>query len=102
MRRILCLWLPNWSIQRLQAAWPELRRRALALYTKQPRQGERVVACCPAAQQRGIRLGMPVSEAAAMTHLPLPQGQGRGEGNTARHPTSQVLVHDGTGRTSNV
>src|SRR5262245_57819962 len=70
MRRILCLWLPNWPIQRLHAVRPELRRRALALYTKQSRQGEWVVACCSVAQQRGIRLGMPVSEAAAMAERP--------------------------------
>src|SRR5256885_15817386 len=82
MRRILCLWLPNWPIQRLLAARPELRQRALVLYTKQPRQGDRVVAAWPAAQQRGIRLDMPLSEAAAMAAnlLPLPRGEGRGEG----------------------
>jgi protein ImuB len=50
------------------AARPELRRRALVLYAREPRHGDCVVACCPAAQSRGIRIGLPLSEAAAVGH----------------------------------
>jgi protein ImuB len=67
MRRILCLWLPSWPVQRLLAARPELRQGALVLYAQRPRRGECVVACCPAAQSRGIHPDMPLSEAVAMT-----------------------------------
>jgi protein ImuB len=67
MRRILCVWLPNWPIQRLLAARPELRGQALVLYARGARQEEQVMACCPAAQSRGIQVGMPLSEALAMS-----------------------------------
>ncbi len=85
MRRILCLWLPNWPVQRLLAARPELCQRAVVLYAQQPRRGECVVACCDGAQSRGIRLDMPVSEAMAMAdaHPPLAVKEGRDEESAA-------------------
>ncbi len=66
MQRILCIWLPGWPLQRQVAARPELRVGPLALYARDPRRGERIVACSSAAYQRGIRPGMPLTEAQAV------------------------------------
>jgi protein ImuB len=86
MRRILCLYLPNWPIQRAGAgrrvgqaceasADPRgisaPRRSAPAgglthftiLHARDPRRGLIVVACDDAAASAGVRLGMPLAEA---------------------------------------
>ena len=63
MKRILCLWLPQWPIQRLRVLRPELDRQPLALFTTAAR-GKKVVAfCSPEAAQCGIAPGMPLAEA---------------------------------------
>lgn len=61
-RRILCLWFPDWPIQRRLAAQPELERSILLL-TESSSRGEFVRHANGLAQQRGITVGMPVSEA---------------------------------------
>jgi protein ImuB len=101
MRRILCLWLPNWPIQcamvglagrksrrvgpaspreRTSAGPPEFRKNGgpaaaeaalshptpILLHSRDPRRGELVVACNQAAIERGVRLQMPLAEAAAL------------------------------------
>src|SRR5262245_29839971 len=67
MRRILCLYLPDWPIQRLLAAREILNSAfPILLHARDPRRGEVVVACNQAAMQRGARLGMPLAEAAAL------------------------------------
>ena len=95
MRRILCLDLPNWPIQRLLAerngrrvgqaratsdgpptlkikGGPAAAKAALShpipilLHARDPRHGDLVVACNTAAQERGVRLMMPLAEAAAL------------------------------------
>ena len=66
MKRLLCIWLPNWPIQRLVVAQPELSDGALVLHTRVANRGERVVACSPQAAAHGIRIGMPVAEAGAL------------------------------------
>jgi protein ImuB len=65
MKRALAVWLPNWPVQRQIAARPELTDRALVLYERDVRRGERVRACCRRAADRGIRPGMPLAEVAA-------------------------------------
>jgi len=67
--RVLALHLPNWPIQRLLAARPELRGRPVALYAESPRRGERVVAMSDVAQRRGVRAGMPLAEADSLNGL---------------------------------
>lgn len=67
MARVLCIWLPNWPIQRLRAsARDELRDRPLVLFARHPQRGQRVTAACPEALRRGVRIGMPASEVAAL------------------------------------
>ena len=66
MKRILCLWLPNWPIQRLVVARPELERRPIVLHLRDPRRGQCVAACSSAARRQGVRIGMPLAEATAL------------------------------------
>ncbi len=63
MRRVLCLWLPNWPIQRFLVAEPALERRIVVLTSEVPGRGEVVSARNERARRRGIDPGMPVSEA---------------------------------------
>ncbi len=65
MTRILCLWLPNWPIQRLTRSRPELSGRPLVLEAPAVR-GSRVAACCRAAVAQGIRVDMPLAEAKSL------------------------------------
>lgn len=62
MKRQLCLWFPNWPVQRLKAAHPALRNRPLVLF--QPCRGRDVVtACCRSARAAGVRPDLPLAEA---------------------------------------
>lgn len=61
MRRLLCIWFPNWPLQRLCVAQPKLKHRPVALYEQ--RRGRKIVACSQVALERGIVPGMPVAEA---------------------------------------
>ncbi|MCA9266801.1 MAG: hypothetical protein KDA60_23265, partial [Planctomycetales bacterium] len=63
MKRMLCIWLPNWPIQRLANARPELQTRLLILYTPDNRGVERVAFCSPAVRDAGVHPGMPLAEA---------------------------------------
>jgi protein ImuB len=65
MSRILCLWLPNWPIQRLSRRRPELNGRPLVLEAPAVR-GSRVAACCRVAVARGVRVDMPLAEAKSL------------------------------------
>ena len=67
MKRILCLYLPHWPLQRLLVARPELESQAVVLHARDPRRGESVVTCCWRAWARGIRPGMSLAEAGALT-----------------------------------
>jgi protein ImuB len=67
MNRVLCIHLPNWPVQQVVAAKPELKGRAILLYAPAPRRGEQIVACSTAAAQRGVRIGMPLTEAKVIT-----------------------------------
>jgi len=77
MKRALCIWLPNWPLQRLAAAREELRDRGVLLYQLHPSGGAKVTAFCPRldraawacwdneagspGSRRGIRPGMPLA-----------------------------------------
>src|SRR5262245_47952834 len=64
MRRLLCLRLPNWPIQRLLAAKRELDpQRPLILHARDARQRHLVVACNRGAAEGGVRRLMPLAEA---------------------------------------
>jgi protein ImuB len=65
MMRILCLWLPNWPIQRLIHARPELNGRPVVLRVDTPR-GGCVAACSAAAAAGGVRPDMPLAEAKSL------------------------------------
>src|SRR5258705_6968340 len=88
MTRILCLWFPNWAIQRAIRCRPELKGRAVALITcpavskstaGRVRHGESatgsgsqstqsiVAVCCGRAVKQGVRSAMPLAEAPALS-----------------------------------
>ena len=86
MKRVLCIWLSDWSIQRCIATALAVRRDQaictglgcaeigtaasaefpLVLYAHDPRRGQRVVACSSTAHSHGIRVDMPLAEAKAL------------------------------------
>ncbi|MEZ6065105.1 MAG: DNA polymerase Y family protein [Planctomycetaceae bacterium] len=65
MRRVICVWFPEWPVQRVKAMLPEPDRRRLpiVLYHDDGRGGCRVAACCPATARRGVAAGMSLAEA---------------------------------------
>ncbi|MBI2825756.1 MAG: DNA polymerase Y family protein [Planctomycetia bacterium] len=74
MRRVLCVWLPDWPIQQWCDARPALRERraandpavAVALYEAAPRGALQIAYCSAAARVRHIRPGMSLAEATAV------------------------------------
>src|SRR5262249_50424119 len=103
MKRALCIWLPNWPLQRLAAAREELRSRAVVLYQRQAGGGARVVACAaPLATAPAepwnrsarplIRPGMPLAEAltlASLVDAPPPSAKSK----SARRNPSRAALH---------
>ena len=65
----MCVWLPNWPIQRLSIAQPQLKRQALILHTESGRRGPEVVAASRTAVDMGIAPGLPVAEARALAGI---------------------------------
>jgi protein ImuB len=66
MKRVLCVWLPSWPLQRVCDARPELRGKAVLIYEPQGSRGSRVVIASRLAAQWGIAPGMPLAEAVAL------------------------------------
>ncbi len=66
MKRILCIWLPNWPIQRLSVVHPELKQHPLALYEVDSRRGQLVAYCNRTSRTRGVHCGMRLSDAQAL------------------------------------
>ncbi|MBN1588217.1 MAG: DNA polymerase Y family protein [Pirellulales bacterium] len=64
-QRVVCIRLPNWPIQRLQLARPELRNRPIVL-DETRRGAARVVACSDAAARLGVGPGMTRAEASVL------------------------------------
>jgi protein ImuB len=69
IQRVLCIWLPNWPVQRVQAVEPQLANIPLALQFRDARRGLIVAAANLAARAQGVRPGMSISEATALTQL---------------------------------
>src|SRR3954462_11004502 len=72
MSRILCLWFPNWAIQRAIRGQPELKDRPLTLVAAgvrcDVRQSSSVAVCCGKAFAKGVRPAMPLAEAQSLDH----------------------------------
>ncbi|MGN6134340.1 MAG: Y-family DNA polymerase [Aureliella sp.] len=66
-QRVLCVWFPNWPIQRVLAAEPALARHAVVLETRDARRGLLIAAANLAARRSGARVGMRMSELAALS-----------------------------------
>jgi protein ImuB len=66
MKRVLCVWFPNWPIQRLTAAQPALEDACLALHAERGSRGSFITACSAVAAGRGIAPGMLLAEAAGL------------------------------------
>ncbi|MCA9115086.1 MAG: DNA polymerase Y family protein [Planctomycetaceae bacterium] len=67
MQRVMCVWLPEWPLQRIRIVQPEHKHRPTVLYAEASRKGHRIVACCQAALRCGITPGMPLAEAQGLT-----------------------------------
>lgn len=77
----MCVWLPEWPLQRIRIVQPEHKQRPTVLYAEAPRKGHRIAACCQAARRCGITPGMPLAEAQGLT-------------GTGRKQQPQPLFHE--------
>lgn len=91
MKRLLCIWLPNWPWQRLRGAQPELEGRPAALH--EPEGRRRVAACSPAAAAAGVRLGMLAAEAAALLAAGPRPGNSPQYGSASQHSHAHQHSH---------
>jgi protein ImuB len=110
MKRALCIWLPNWPLQRLAAAREELRSRAVVLYQRHAAGSARVVACAaPLASAAagpwrrsslapaGIRPGMPLAEALALAspaEAPRPSAKPKSSRSSPSGRPLHLEIHD--------
>ena len=65
MKRVLCVWLPDFPIQRLHAELPETKSAAVVLYAESGNRAQ-VVIVSSEARRHGIRAEMSLSEAQAL------------------------------------
>ena len=96
-QRVLCVWLPNWPIQRVHAVEPCLAGQAVVLEKRDARRGLLIAAANLAARRAGAHVGMRLSELAALCSGPsarraTPAGQSPapaapGHASTARATT---------------
>jgi protein ImuB len=66
MKRVLCIRFPNWPLQRILNAQPELKQRAVLLYTQAEHGLARVVTCSASLARQGVVPAMPLAEAMAL------------------------------------
>ena len=70
MARMVCVWLPNWPLQRLRHERPELRNRPVVLFANDGSRGPRVAAWGRGEAQQAsgpaFQIGMPLAEAEAL------------------------------------
>ena len=66
MPRVMCVYFPRWSLQRIRRDRPDLRNQPFAVTRPVANKGSKVTACCDRAYAHGIRAGMVVAEALAM------------------------------------
>ena len=67
MKRLLCVWLPNFPLQRLYREQPNNRARPCSLYQQTARHGIRVVFCSREAMEDGIRPGISLADAQSLS-----------------------------------
>ena len=65
MKRVLCVWLPDFPIQRLNNELPEAKSAACVLYVESGNCAQVVIASGEA-KRHGVRAGMPLAEAQAL------------------------------------
>jgi protein ImuB len=65
MKRVMCVYLPAWPLQRLGHEQPALRQQAVVIVDAAAR-GPRVVLASRRAAQAGVRPGMPLAEARSL------------------------------------
>ena len=108
MNRISCIHLPDWPLQRLVVARPELENGPLVLYTHIHPRGQQVVACSATARPHGVRPGLPLAEAQALLDragateeikvgralLPVTSRTGRRAGAAKFEPAAPCLQYD--------
>lgn len=66
MKRVLCVWLPDFPIQRLNNDLPETKAAACALYVESGNRAQVVIASVEA-RRHGVHAGMTLAEAQALT-----------------------------------
>ena len=66
MKRMMCLWFPNWPVQWRMITRPSDRKRPLIVHGLSERGKVRVIACSRAARQRGVSPGMLLAEAQSL------------------------------------
>jgi len=86
---MLCLWLPNWPIQRLVVDRPELRRKRVVLFRRDSRRGQVVAAVSPLAIRDGVCVDMPLSEAKSLLRAGAPGADYR-NAKSAQSPASSA------------
>ncbi|MFK7822313.1 MAG: DNA polymerase Y family protein [Planctomycetaceae bacterium] len=69
MKRIMCIWLPGWPLQRLSLEKPELKKQTLVIFEDSGRGKFQIVACSRRALKMGVRPGIPKAEAEALLHF---------------------------------
>ena len=104
MKRPLCIWLPNWPIQRLRSELQHVATRSatqtdsdacggspIVLWSEDARRGRLIVACCQLARELGVRTSMKLAEAADMIRF-----QSSGNSQSSGTSQSQTLIerHD--------
>ena len=66
MKRVMCVYLPRWPLQRRRHADPACRDKRVVIAQSHLTGGPKVLLCCDRAAQAGIRAGMPLAEARAI------------------------------------
>ena len=66
MKRVACIYFPDWCIQHRLMSRSRDARRLLIVAGNSTGRGHRVRACCPRAGSSGVRAGMPVAEVLAI------------------------------------
>jgi hypothetical protein len=74
MQRVMCILIPDWPVQRLALARPELHGRAVVLYEASPQGGLKVVAATPWCRPSGPQWIDEDLESPALRPRPIPAG----------------------------
>ncbi len=96
MKRVLCVWLPHWPLQRVCFVQPELKERPIVLSAPAASSsrgtGWIVVHCSRAAVAQGVRPGMPLAEARALWERPGPRVASRAASRIAHFAQHDSLA----------